>query len=91
MILNSRIGKDTHNFIGLILFFFWLFFLFNRITKYNKSRINTRRKCVLLYKKYGVVCWDGITRSVSGTALKMMQSRSLDDLKLRIDATFPQR
>lgn len=45
----------------------------------------------LHYKKYGVVWAAGITRSEFGTALKMITSRSLDDLKLRIDATLPHR
>lgn len=43
------------------------------------------------YKKYGVTCCDGITRSVSGTALKMIGLRSLEVLKSNIEATFPQR
>lgn len=47
--------------------------------------------CCFVYKKYGVTCCDGITRSVSGTALKMIGLRSLEVLKSNIEATFPQR
>lgn len=43
------------------------------------------------YKKYGVVCSGGISRSVFGTALKIVTSRSVDVLNFKIDATFPQR
>lgn len=43
------------------------------------------------YKKYGVTCWAGITRSESGTALNMIGWRSLEVLKFKIDATLPHR
>lgn len=45
----------------------------------------------LIYKKYGVVCSGGISRSVFGTALKILTSRSVDVPNFKIDATFPQR
>lgn len=44
-----------------------------------------------VYKKYGVTCCAGITRSVSGTALNMIGCRSLEVLKFKIDATLPHR
>lgn len=44
-----------------------------------------------IYKKYGVTCCGGMTRSESGTALNTITLRSLEDLKSNIDATFPQR
>lgn len=44
-----------------------------------------------VYKKYGVICCAGITRSESGTALNMIGLRSLEVLKLKMDATLPQR
>jgi len=44
-----------------------------------------------IYKKYGVVCSGGISRSVFGTALKILTSRSVDVLNFKIDATFPHR
>jgi hypothetical protein len=46
---------------------------------------------LLVYKKYGVMREGGITRSVSGTALNIRTSRSFDVLKLKIEATLPQR
>lgn len=46
---------------------------------------------VFLYKKYGVTCCVGITRSESGTALNIIGLRSLEVLKFRMDATLPHR
>lgn len=88
-------------FFFLLLLLIWFLFFFIWLIQSLHFDVTSSSCCFadlllicwldVVYKKYGVTCCAGITRSVSGTALNIITLRSLEVLKSNIDATLPQR